>query len=48
MVVLNGLSQDLAPVKYYSWKMSVSMKFDPQVTQVLIRNSCSHPWKARN
>lgn len=48
MVVLHALSEALEPVKYYSWQTSVSMKFEPEFTKVLIRKSCFHPWKARN
>lgn len=48
MVVIHSLSEALAPLKYYSWQTSVSMKFEPQFIQVLIRNSCIHPRKAGN
>lgn len=48
MVVRHSLSGALAPLKYYSWQTSVSMKFEPQFIQVVIRNSCIHPWTAGN
>lgn len=48
MVVRHTLSGALAPLKYYSWQTSVSMKLEPQFIQVVIRNSCIHPWTAGN